>query len=161
MRHGSFLVVVLCALAFAAPAAWSSGSAPVLTLAGGDGFVASDGARAVVATGSFNFDDRLQFGFPVGLLVVQGDRVVRYDVSGAVVSATSPAVGDGVVAGDVPTILGLTGTAAAPARVVQIRSDRIVVALPPEIAAGPASVLLYASKDSESFVSNAVELVLP
>ena len=160
MRY-TFVFLALSAILAGAPAAWSSGSAPVLTLTGGDGFAASDGARAVVAHGSFNFDDRLQFGFPVGLLVVQGERVVRYDVSGTVVNATSPLVADGVVAADVPAILALAGAAAPPARVVQIRSDRIAVALPPEIGAGPASVLLYAYKDSESFVSNAVDLELP
>ena len=92
---------------------------------------------------------------------MQGERVVRYDVAGTVVSATTPLVADGVVATDLPAILALTDAAAAPARVVQIRSDRITVALPPEIGAGPASVLLYASKDSESFVSNAIDLMLP
>ena len=161
MRNVFLLVVALLGALARTSVAWSSGSAPVLTLTGGDGIAASNGARAVVVTGSFNFDDRLQFGFPVGVLVVQGEHVVRYDVSGTIVSATSVLVTDGVVAAEIPALLTLTGDAAAPARVVQIRPDRITVALPPEIGAGPASVLLYASKDSEPFVSNAVELVLP
>ncbi len=139
----------------------ASGSAPTLVLTGGDAFVASDGAHAVVAIGSFNFDDRLQFGFPVGVLVVQGARFARYDVAGAIVSATTDLVADGVDATEIPALLALTGTAAGPAALVQIRPDRITVALPPEFAAGAATVVLYASKDSESFVSNAVPLELP
>jgi hypothetical protein len=155
---------LLCAgvlLLAAAAGAWASGSAPTLALTGGDAFVASDGARAVVATGSFNFDDRLQFGFPVGVLVVQGERFVRYDVSGAIVSASTAQVADGVDASEIPALLAIAGSAAAPAALVQLRPDRITVALPPELVAGPATVLLYASKDSETFVSNAVLLALP
>lgn len=161
MRPLVCIVVALCAIVLVASAAWSSGSAPTLALTGSDGFVSGDGARAVVATGSFNFDDRLQFDFPVGLLVVQGNRVARYDLAGTVVSATSPLVADGVTADEIPALLALTGAAAAPARLVQIRRDRIAVALPPEIGAGSASVLLYASRDSQSFVSNVVTLELP
>lgn len=150
----------VCVLALPA-AALASGSAPVLTLSGGDAFVASDGARGVVATGSFNFEDRLQFGFPIGLMLVQGDRVVRYDVAGTITSTASPLVADGVVVGEIPALLTLTGPAAPPAAVIQVRPDRIVVALPPEIGAGPAVVFLYAEKESESFMSNVVTLELP
>lgn len=158
------IVRMLCAgvlLLLSAAGARASGSAPTLTLTGGDAFVASDGGRAVVATGRFNFDDRLQFGFPVGVLVVQGDRFARYDVAGEIVSASAGLVADGVDATDLPALLAIAGSAAAPAALVQIRPDRITVALPPEFVAGAATVLLYASKDSESFVSNVVSLELP
>ena len=157
------LVVLLLLIGVLSPAGSprASGSAPTLTLTGGDAFVTQDGARAVVATGRFNFDDRLQFAFPVGVLVVQGERFARYDVSGAIVSASSPLVADGIIATEVPELLTLTGTASAPAALVQIRPDRITVALPPDFVPGAAVVLLYASKDSESFVSNVVALELP
>lgn len=139
----------------------ASGSAPTLTLTGGDAFTTQVGARAVVAIGSFNFEDRLQFGFPVGVIVAQGDRFVRYDVSGAIATGTDAAVGDGIVASEIPALLASGATAAPPAALVQIRPDRITVALPPEFTVGAATVRLYASKDSESFVSNAVPLELP
>ena len=156
----ALIVLLAGAVAFAGGAA-ASGSAPTLALTGADAFVTQAGGRAVVATGSFNFDDRLQFGFPVGVLIVQGDRFARYDVTGQIVSASSPLVADGVVATDIPALLAIATAAAPPAALVQIRPDRITVALPPELGPGPAVVMLYASKDSESFVSNAVSVELP
>lgn len=154
------LVLLVGALA-PAESPRASGSAPTLALTAGDAFVAESGARAVVAIGSFNFDDRLQFGFPVGLIVAQGDRFARYDVSGEIVSATSSLVTDGIAATEIPALLAIAATAGPPAALVQIRPDRLTVALPPEFSAGAATIVLYASKDSESFVSNAVPLVLP
>lgn len=154
-------LVLLVAVLSPAGSPRASGSAPTLALTGGDAFVTHEGARAVVATGSFNFDDRLQFGFPVGVIVVQGDRFARYDVSGAIVSASSPLVADGVVATEIPDLLAIAGSAPAPAALVQIRPDRITVALPPDFVPGAAVVLLYAYKESEAFVSNVIALELP
>jgi hypothetical protein len=164
MRARPFALAALALLVGALSPAGSpraSGSAPTLALTGADAFVTQSGARAVVATGSFNFDDRLQFGFPVGVIVAQGDRFARYDVSGEIVSATSPLVTDGIVATEIPTLLAIAATAGVPAALVQIRPDRLTVALPPEFSAGAATIVLYASKDNESFVSNPVPLELP
>jgi hypothetical protein len=158
---GCALALVVVGVASFVGSARASGSAPTLALTGADTFATQAGGRAVVVTGSFNFDDRLQFSFPVGLLVVQGDRFARYDVSGEIVSASSALVADGVVATEIPDLLAITGAAAAPAALVQIRPHDITVALPPDFVSGSAIVLLYASRDSESFVSNAVSVVLP
>ena len=153
-------MLVAAALAGCPLLAFASGTRPVLSITAADGVTSND-VRSVAITGTFNFDDRVQFSFPVGLIVYQGNRFACFDASGAINGGTSSAVVDGVDTDEVPALLAGGAPATPPAALVQVRAERIVVTLPPEFTAGGAAVLLYAQKEDKSFVSNTVSLVLP
>jgi len=141
--------------------AHAGGSSPLLSVTGADTLATPAGVRSVTITGSFNFDDLLQFSFPAGAIVTQGSHFVRYDLSGTILEGTSTAVADGITASEIPTLLAVGAAAATPAAVVQLRVDRISVALPSDFTAGAASVILYALLDGDSVVSNPVSVTLP
>ena len=67
----------------------AGGSAPVVGLTGASVLTSASGARTLRVTGTFNFDDLVQFSFPCGVFVTQGDRLVRWDLSGTIVEATA------------------------------------------------------------------------
>jgi hypothetical protein len=94
-------------------------------------------------------------------MVVQGSLFVRFAVGGGVIEGTSAAVANGVTAGELEALLQQGAPAAWPARVARLLPDSVSVVLPPSFAAGPAVALLYARHESESFVSNAIPVVLP
>lgn len=157
-----FAVLAACALLLAGVSARAAGTSPVLALTSALVVPASGGERLLTAEGAFNFDDLLQIAFPAaGLMVVRGDRFVRYEVDGSVVEATSAAVQNGVTAAELPALLQLTGTAVSPARLVRVAASDVAVVLPADLGAGAALVLLYAQHDAEHFVSNAIPVVLP
>jgi len=139
----------------------AGGSSPVLSITGADTLATPAGVRSVTITGSFNFDDLLQFSFPAGAIITQGSHFVRYDLSGKIVAGTAAAVTNGIAASEIPALLAVGTAAASPAAVVQLRVDRISVALPSDFAAGAASVILYALLDGDSVVSNPVSVTLP
>jgi hypothetical protein len=159
-RRATALLAATAALSGCPLLALASGTRPQLAITAADG-VASSAVRSVAVTGTFNFDDRVQWTFPVGLIVYQANRFACFDASGTVDAGTSSAVVDGIDANEVAALLAGGAPASAPAALVQVRPERIVVTLPPEFTPGTASVVLYAQKEDKSFVSNTVSLVLP
>lgn len=156
------LALLACGALLLAGEAHAAGTSPVLALTAAAVAGAGNGDRIVSAEGSFNFEDLVQIPFPAaGLMVVQGSRLVRYEVNGSIVETTSAAVANGVTPDELPALLALTGTPVAPARLVRIAANGASVVLPADLAAGPALVLLYAHHDDEHFVSNAIPVVLP
>ena len=156
------LALLVCSALLLASEARAAGTSPVLALTTAGASAAGNGDRVLFAEGAFNFEDLVQIPFPAaGLMVVQGSRLVRYEVDGAMVEATSAAVTNGVTPDELPALLALTGTPAGPARLVRIASNGVSVVLPSDIASGSALVFLYAHHDTEYFVSNAIPVVLP
>lgn len=158
IRHFSWLVILL---GIAAPVA-AVGTDPTLALTSVKAFAASSGVTAVIAEGTFGFDDLVQSGFPTGVVIHQGSSFLRYGADGTVRQGTSSALADGLLAAEVPALLGTGSPAAATARVVEIRADRISVSVPPgALASGAATVVIYNVINGEPFVSNSLNVVLP
>lgn len=147
-------------LAIAPRLAAAGGSSPILSITDARAFATSQAARSVVVSGTFNFDDLVQFIFPAGLVVWQGDHFVRFDVDGSVREGRAAFAADGIGMAEIPALLQ-AGAPAAGARVIELSATRIVVALPPGFAAGAASAMLYADFDSDQFASNTVVVPLP
>lgn len=151
-----------CLSVLGAAAAYAAGTSPVLALTAASVAPTGGGDRVVTASGAYNFDDLVQVAFPAaGLLVIRDDRFVRYEVDGRVIEATSAAVRNGLTPAELPALLQLAGAPVGPARIARLGADQVAVVLPSDFGAGPAVVLLYASHEGESFVSNAIPLVLP
>lgn len=157
------MILVACVLlAASADRACAAGTSPTLALVGVDAFATEERTRLITATGAFNFDDLVQVPFPAaGLLVVQGARFARYDVDGTVRDGTTPIVADGVVPAELESLLALGSSAAPPTRLVRLAANEVTVVLPPGFEPGAASVVLFALHEDESFVSNAIAVVLP
>jgi hypothetical protein len=152
------LVMLLCA---APRPAMAGGTSPLLALSGAEVFRTSGGAVVLSVSGAYSFEDLVQLTFPAGLIVAQANRFVRYDVSRQIVSGTSALVSDGILDTEIPTLLTLGGPANTPAALLQAKQDRLSVVLPPEIASGPATAILYAIWETDPFVSNALPFVVP
>src|SRR5262245_48666290 len=97
---GAALIALLVCLHPGHPRA--AGTDPTLVLSEGDVFSNVAGAVALAIDGTFSFDDLVQFSFPVGVFVFQGNRFARYGFDGSVREGTSALVTDGVSAADVP-----------------------------------------------------------
>ena len=138
-----------------------AGTDPTLLLADGDAFRSSTGVAAVRVSGTFSFDDLVQFPFACGLIVFQGNAYARFQLDGTVRSGNSNLVTDGIVAAEIPALLTGGVVPGPPAALVETRSDRLVVTLPQSFGAGPASAVVYAVLDGEPFVSNAITVMLP
>jgi hypothetical protein len=154
--------LLLPALLLGAAPAGAAGTSPVLTLTAADAFSSTAGGRLVTADGAFNFDDLVQIPFPAaGLMVVQGAHLARYDVDGGVGEGTSALAADGITPAELATVLAASAPTDPPARLVSVEPHRVAVVLPATFVAGPATVLLFAIHENESFVSNAIAVVLP
>jgi len=151
-----------CAVVVASGLAQGAGTSPVLALTTAAVAPSSGGGRLVTATGAFHFDDLVQSPFPAaGLMVVSGNRFVRYEVDGQVIEATAASVQNGVTPDELSALLQMSGAPIGPARLVQVQAGNVSVVLPTDLAAGPALVMLYAHHEDEHFVSNAIPVVLP
>lgn len=161
LRHHAAAVAAVVSLCLVAPAtAHAGGSSPVLSITAGQGFATTAAARSLAVSGSFNFDDLVQFIFPAGLVVWQGSHFVCFEVDGSVREGDAAFVADGITRGEVQA-LRRAGAATASARMVELRGDRLVVALPAGFTAGSVSAMLYADFDGDQFTSNAVTVPLP
>src|SRR5215510_11139918 len=87
------ILLFLCAFATAAFAGFTS---PTLLLSAAT--VRPPLATVPVAlTGTFDFPNTVQPGYPLNLVVSQGTRFVRYPILGQPVSGTSAALSDGLL----------------------------------------------------------------
>lgn len=159
-RHVAALVAALSLCLLVPVTARAGGSSPVLSITAARGFATSAGARSLAVSGTFNFDDLVQFIFPAGLVVWQGSHFVRFDVDGSVREGSAAFVADGIAEGEIPALLQ-AGAPAAGARLVELSSGRVVVALPAGFTAGSVSAMLYADFDGGQFASNALVVPLP
>lgn len=154
-------LLALFLVAAAIDGASAAGTDPTLALTGGSALVSPQGAYTVEVRGSFNFDDLLQFSFPAGVIVIQGQHFARYDAAGAIGAGDAAFVADGLVPAELEALRNSGSTAAAPAVLIRLEPSRIVVALPPGFNPGVATVVVYAVLENTSFLSNAVSVSLP
>lgn len=161
-RIGPVLAAALLVTTCAGTPAHAAGTSPVLALVAVDAFASDAGGRLVTADGAFNFDDLVQISFPAaGLLVSQGAHFARFDVDGGVGEGTAAQVADGITPPELAGVLAASGATEPPARLVNVGPSRVAVVLPPSFVAGSATVVLFAIHEDESFVSNALTVVLP
>lgn len=160
-RLGAALLASALSLLGAA-AARGAGTSPGLALTMVTAAPVGGGERVLTASGSYNFDDLVQVAFPAaGLLLIQGDRFVRYEVDGTVIAATSALVKNGLTPSELPELLQLAGSPAGAPRITRLAAGEVSVLLPADLATGPALAVLYALHEDESFLSNAIPVVLP
>lgn len=145
----------------------AAGTDPTLMLVEADAFATASGATAVSVLGTFHFDDLVQFSFPAGLLVFQGQRFARFDFDGSVAEGTDQAVADGVTAEEIPGLLSAGQPAADPAGLLTVQPDRVTASLPSSFGPGAASVLVFAVLERkppdppQPFVSNTLSVTIP
>lgn len=152
-----FLTIVACSRD-----AEAGGSSPVLALASADVAALPSGPIVLRAGGGFSFDDVVEDVFGLSLVVVHGSRWARYRQDGAVAEGDSAIVADGLDLSEVAAFLATAGsTAAPPARLDGITRDGVTVVLPDGFPSGDATVFLAAVFDGDSFLSNAIAVVVP
>jgi hypothetical protein len=121
---------------------------------------AGTSTRTLRVEGSFQADDLVQLAYPIQLLVREtttGTQYVRYDLSGGAVTGDSPALADGLQAGEAAVLLG-QGTAAPTALVLFLGLGRLDVTLPTNFPGGPAEALLFVIDEGEVILSNPMPL---
>lgn len=156
------LLLALFASAVPAPGpGFAAGTDPSLALTRADAFAASTGSLVVQVSGTFNFDDAMQFTFPAGLIVYQGTHFARFDFSGAKRQGTAASLVDGLADTELAALLAQGSQAAAPASVLQLQPSNIRVVLPPDFTPGVASVVVYAVLENTSFLSNTLSVTIP
>lgn len=148
-------------LALVPHAAWAVGTDPTLVLSSVDKVTAASGTVALNISGSFGFDDLVQFSFPFGVIVASGSSFARYPAQGAPVEGSDPAVADGVTADEIAHLLAVGSAASPPATWIELRSDRLSLALPGDLGGAPVTVVLYAIFEGTAFVSNQLTVTLP
>lgn len=132
------LIVVSSALVRAA------NTDPTLALMSAAAVHATSGRATLTIEGSFSFADAVQLALPLVIVVTQGTRSARYDLSGNVTvsldgGAGQPAPGLGV--------LGMT-------------ERTITLVLPAEFAAGVAAAQIVGTYDGKQIASNTLRFTL-
>ncbi len=156
---GAILIGGLIALA--PPRGRAAGTDPTMAMSSAEAFAAANGTRAVLASGTFSFDDLMQFSFPAGLIVTQGSNYARFDLDGEATQGSSAAVSDGVSAAELPALLSGGAAASPPAALQKAQPGSILVTLPATFVPGSASAVFYTVIEGDPFVSNSVNVVLP
>ncbi len=122
--------------------------------------VAVGGVRTVVFEASLDFENAVQTGYGLQLVVFQGTRFVRYPLAGTPATGDSAALADGTLAEDeVASVLG-AGTPTV-ARIVSITPRTLRVVLPADVPAGATTAILAAVLPEHPVVSNPIGFVLP
>jgi len=157
----SVVSVLLASLLVGSGTARAGFTEPTLVLVTAAG-AAAEGARSAAFTGSFEFENALQVGLPIELVVFQGTRFVRYPATGAPKTGDSAALADGVLSDNELAAFRQEGTAApAGVRIITLAPDRIRVALPATFTAGPTTAVLFTILDDGGVLSNALGFTLP
>src|SRR5262245_28282067 len=89
--------LILVTLVLAPVLVHASATSPVLVLTAATG-EGTPGAHMALLEGAFEFDNAVQVGYPLELVVFQKTRFARYPIAGAPVTGTSPTLNDGVLA---------------------------------------------------------------
>lgn len=157
-------IAVAVGLALAGPRPVLGGAtSPTLVVSSAVGAV-GDGARSIAIEGTFDFDNAVQTGYALQIVVFQGTQFVRYPVAAPPRAGTSASLADGTLdVTELPALLGDGSPAPAATRIVTLTTRTARVALPPGFAAGDATVLIAAilPVDDDVVVSNPLPLVLP
>jgi hypothetical protein len=164
-RHGAPLLALLGLLGFetalGSAVALAAGTDPTLVLSSAQASTSQAGITAVQLTGTFNFDDVLQFAFPAGVVVYQGTRFARFGYAGERTTGTAAFLADGLSADEIDSLLALGTAATPPAALLQLQPARLAVALPEGFVPGGASVVVYAILEGTSFLSNTLSFAVP
>ncbi len=119
-----------------------------------------EGVRAVTFEASLDFENAVQTGYGLQLIVFQGARFIRYPLAGVPASGESSALADGALAEDeVPAVVGAGAPSAG--RIVSITPRSLRVVLPPDLPAGATTAILAAVLPEHPVVSNPIGFVLP
>ncbi len=149
--------VIACVLA--AGHAHAGATSPTLVLGSAEP-AAVDGVRAVTFEASLDFQNAVQSGYGLQLVVFQGTRFVRYPLAGAPAAGQSAVLADGALDEDeVAAVVG-AGTPAA-ARVLSITPRSLRVLIPADLPAGATTAILAAVLPEHPVVSNPIGFVLP
>jgi len=156
------LLIALLATCLIPPVSARAGAtSPKLSLASAAGQVA-EGARSAALTGSFEFPNAVEVGYPLQFVVFQGTLFVRYPVAGSPVSGTSPELSDGqLTENELPAFLAEGGAAAVGVRIVSLNQTSTLLAIPVEFAAGAATAVMFTVLSNKTVISNAIDFTLP
>ena len=160
MTPHRFLAIVLAPLV-AAATAWASATSPTLIVSAARA-VAADGRRSVTIEGTFDFENAVQVGYPLQLVVFQGTRFVRFPAVGVPQTGETSLLADGRLdAAELPALLAAGAPAGSDVRVVTLTATSALVALPAGFTAGAATAQVFTVLPEEPVLSNPLVLVLP
>jgi hypothetical protein len=152
------LIVALAARVAPALAGFTS---PTLLLSTATA-TSAGGGHAVAFTGSFDFPNTVQPGYPLHLVVSQGTRFVRYPILGPAVAGTSTVLADGLLVDtELPALLAAGAPAPATVRVLTVTATDLRVILPPGFGSGPTRAVLFTILPDGPVVSNPIDFVVP
>lgn len=161
MIRRTALLGLAAALLAAAARVHAGATSPKLVVSAASAML-GEGRRTVVIDASYDFQNAVQVGYPLQLVVFQGTRFARYPIGGTPATGTSALLADGTLdAADTTPLLSAGAPAPADVRIVSLTPTEARVALPAEFAAGAANVLLYAILADGTTLSNPLALVLP
>ena len=161
VKLSQVLLSIATVLTLAGDPARAGLTSPTLLLTAASGALA-DGARSVTVDGLFDFPNAIQVGYPLHLVIFQGDRFVRFPAVGAPATGNSALVADGsLTEGEVAGLLGEGAAATAGVRIVTMVVDRLRVTLPSTFTAGPATAILFTILSDGTVLSNAIAFTLP
>ncbi len=124
---------------------------------------APDGA-VLDLTGVWEFDNlmQVQLGLSLNVVVIQGDKFVRFPLLGVAQAGVVPGLNDGLELGEIPAVEA-AGVDDPDAEVLTFRAHRLQLSLPPSIQPGAVSVVMYLVQDAQyqsAFLSNTLSTVL-
>ena len=155
------LLIPLLALLLLPAGALGGATSPKISLSLAEGIIA-DGARSVRMEGFFDFEDALQTGYSLHLLVYQGTLFARFPVSATSVTGTSSALSDGTLDEDEVDGFLLDGAPAPPGiRIARFTPDRALVTLPAGFGAGQTTAIIMAIINEGVVFSNPLIFTLP
>lgn len=162
MRHLILRALLAVLAACALPAAALAGAtSPKLTIAAAEGTLL-DGARSARIEGAFDFENALQTGYGMHIVIYQGTSFARYPVAGTAVVGTSGALADGVLTeGEVDAFLLEGASPGAQLRIVSLTPTECLLTLPAALGAGPAHAVLVADTNEGPVFSNVLDFTLP
>lgn len=120
------------------------------------------GQRAVFLRGTFDFENAVQLGYPISLLVFQGATFVRFPLSGTAVVGTSSLLADGdLLDTEVDAVLAAGSPAPAGVRIVGLEPETIRATLPLTFTGGSATAIVIAVLTDGTVLSNPITFTLP
>jgi hypothetical protein len=138
------VLIGLVALAVAPGPASGANTEPTLALMRATAVRGASGRTTLTIEGSFSFADAVQLALPLTIVVTQGSRSARYDLTGTVSVSID---GGAPQAAPAPGVLGI--------------SDRsITLVLPTGFSPGEATAQIVATYEDKAIASNALRFTL-